>query len=566
MYRPHETGWKLFEDVNELIERRIMGPTGTDVPLVSVIIPCYNQAHFLSTAIESVLAQSHAHHEIIVVDDGSTDNTAEVTASYPTVRYIRQDNQGLSGARNTGLRESRGDYLVFLDADDLLLPRALEAGLTCMCAHPECAFVSGHYRYINQDGSFRRENLQQHIDHDHYLALLRGNYIGMHATVMYRRDVFEAVGNYATSLPACEDYDLFLRIARQFPVYCYDEVVAEYRQHGNNMSGDLQLMLKTVLSVLRSQWPYVKDDRRAAQAIRVGLRNWQAYYGEHLFKASSLKLARHFQSKIRILLVILRHAPLYFVFHTLKWLFEMGLEKLRAVTPRSIREYVARRPYPFPWPPVGSINFGDLRQTKPLRENSNPASGVPIDQFYVESFLVQQAHHIHGHILELSNDHYTRRFGGNRVEANDVVQLVENQLKPGNKSDLTIPNVIPTETYDCIIFPQILHRVYNLELMVQALYDCLKPGGVLLATVPGIGLVNDGDQSNAGYWAFTEQATQQLFGRIFGDKNIKVRSYGNVLTATAFLHNLTNNKLGQAQLDHEDEQYQLLVGVRAIKA
>ena len=549
-----------------ILNIEVMAEFHTELPLISVIIPCYNQAHFLSAAIQSVLAQTYAHHEIIVVDDGSTDDTAEVAASYPMVRYVRQDNQGLSSARNTGLRESRGDYLVFLDADDLLLPRALEAGLTCMCAHPECAFVSGHYRYIKQDGSFRRENLQQYIDHDHYLALLRGNYIGMHATVMYRRDVFEAVGDYATSLPVCEDYDLFLRIARRFPVFCHDEVVAEYRQHGGNMSGDLGLMLKTVLSVLRSQWPYVKDDRRAAQAIRVGLRNWQAYYGEHLFiKASSLKLPRHFQSKIRILLVILRHAPLYFVFHTLKWLFEMGLEKLRAVTPRSIREYVARRLYPFPWPPVGSINFGDLRQTKPLRENSNPASGVPIDQFYVESFLAWQAHYIHGHVLEINSDRCTRCFGGDHVEASDICQLVEKQFQPNSEFDLTIPDDLSPKTYDCIIFPQILHRVYNLELMVQALYDCLKPGGVLLATVPGIGLVND-DQANAGYWAFTEQATQRLFGRIFGDKNIKVRSYGNVLTAGALFHNSSINEFSQSELDHCDAQYQLLIGVRAIKA
>src|SRR5215212_9690625 len=93
-------------------------------PLVSVVIPCYNQAHFLSEAIESVLAQTHPNFEIIVVDDGSTDNTSEVAARYPGVRHIRQDNQGLAAARNTGLRESKGTCLVFLDADDRLLPNA----------------------------------------------------------------------------------------------------------------------------------------------------------------------------------------------------------------------------------------------------------------------------------------------------------------------------------------------------------------------------------------------------------------------------------------------------------
>ena len=97
--------------------------------LVSVVIPCYNQAHFLGEAIESVLAQTYPHREIVVVDDGSPDNTREVASRYPGVRYVRQENQGLAAARNTGLRHSSGSYLVFLDADDRLLPEALEVGL-----------------------------------------------------------------------------------------------------------------------------------------------------------------------------------------------------------------------------------------------------------------------------------------------------------------------------------------------------------------------------------------------------------------------------------------------------
>ena len=101
-------------------------------PLVSVVIPCYNQAHFLGEAIESVFKQTYKHFEIVVVDDGSTDNTSEVARRYSGIRCIEQVNQGLSAARNTGIRESKGEYLVFLDADDRLYPIALEAhGLFC---------------------------------------------------------------------------------------------------------------------------------------------------------------------------------------------------------------------------------------------------------------------------------------------------------------------------------------------------------------------------------------------------------------------------------------------------
>jgi glycosyltransferase involved in cell wall biosynthesis len=99
--------------------------------LVTVVIPCYNQAHFLGEAIESVLEQTYPHYEIVVVDDGATDNTSEVASRYPgKVRLIRQENRGLSGARNTGIRHSEGEYMVFLDADDRLLPEALERALS----------------------------------------------------------------------------------------------------------------------------------------------------------------------------------------------------------------------------------------------------------------------------------------------------------------------------------------------------------------------------------------------------------------------------------------------------
>src|SRR5262245_56603663 len=120
--------------------------------LVSVIIPCYNQGRFLAEAIESIMVQVLPDVEIIVVNDGSTDNTAEVAAHYPQVRYIYQQNQGLAAARNTGLRHSTGRYLVFLDADDRLLPEALIHNQKYLEARPECAFAFGRFRLITKEG------------------------------------------------------------------------------------------------------------------------------------------------------------------------------------------------------------------------------------------------------------------------------------------------------------------------------------------------------------------------------------------------------------------------------
>jgi glycosyltransferase involved in cell wall biosynthesis len=170
---------------------------------VSVVIPCYNQARFLGEAIQSVLCQGYTDLEIIVVDDGSNDGTEEVASGYaredPRVRLIKQENRGLAAARNRGLAEAGGEYVVFLDSDDRLVSGALGVGVRELEAHPGCAFVSGICRKITADGSIVPGWEQFRVRDDPYLELLRSCPVYVPA-VMYRRFVFEAVGNFDTSL------------------------------------------------------------------------------------------------------------------------------------------------------------------------------------------------------------------------------------------------------------------------------------------------------------------------------------------------------------------------------
>jgi glycosyltransferase involved in cell wall biosynthesis len=253
-----------------------------------VVIPCYEQAHFLGEAIQSVLSQSHPDVEVIVVDDGSTDDTTVVALEYsaadPRVRLVRQENRGLAGARNRGLAESRGEYVVFLDSDDRLLGEALEVGVRELESHPECAFVSGHYRPISAEGDPYAVPRQASIDEDHYLALLRDNYISMPASVMYRKWVFEEVGGFDGSVDAAADWDLYLRVARRFPIYHHGEVIADYRWHGANMTNDAALMLRSTVSVLRSQKRLVKSNKRYKKAYDEGIKLFREHNGVNLAK------------------------------------------------------------------------------------------------------------------------------------------------------------------------------------------------------------------------------------------------------------------------------------------
>ena len=282
--------------------------------LVSVVIPCYNQAHFLPEAIESVLGQSYQNFELLVVDDGSKDDTPKVASEYASqdsrVRLIGQQNRGLAGARNRGLAESKGEYVVFLDSDDRLLGEALEVGVRELASHPECAFVSGHYRPIGADGEIYGIPRKARVEGDHYLALLRDNYISMPASVMYRRWVFEEVGGFDGSVDAAADWDLYLRIARRFPIYHHGEVVADYRWHGSNMTADPALMLRSTVAVLRGQKEYVEGNERYQEAYEEGINLFREHNGMNLAREVRARVrGREPRRALRGTLVLARYYP-----------------------------------------------------------------------------------------------------------------------------------------------------------------------------------------------------------------------------------------------------------------
>jgi glycosyltransferase involved in cell wall biosynthesis len=269
----------MKQSVTTAAGRLLKNTPAPEAGLVSIIIPCYNQADFLPEAIESTLEQAYTNREVLVVDDGSRDSTPQVATAYAVVRYIRQENSGVSAARNAGVTQSRGEYLVFLDADDRLLPKALEIGVGSLSQHPTCAFASGYCRLIGADGSPLWEYEPRRISSEHYLELLRGNYIWCPGSVIYRRSAVESVNGFDLSLGGCADYDLYLRITRSSPVFCHKQFVVDYRLHRSNMSVDHSRMLREALKALDRQWDFVKGDSRRIEAFMAGRKRWQDYFG-----------------------------------------------------------------------------------------------------------------------------------------------------------------------------------------------------------------------------------------------------------------------------------------------
>lgn len=264
------------------------------VARVAVVIPCYKQAHFLGDAIESTLKQTLPPSEIVVIDDGSPDDVRGVAARFPGVRYIRQRNQGLSAARNTGIRATTSEFLVFLDSDDRLLPNALERGVTHHARHPGCGFVAGRMRTIAADGSLLRRWRPFPATDDNFAQLLI-NHCGIYPlTVMYRRSAIESVGGgFDTSLCSAEDWDMDIRLASRFPFHLYNEPIAEYRKHGSNMTRNAPVMMKSIIRVLRSQRGLTRRRPYLESARRQGIAHVHDYFTELVITQIHEDLAAH---------------------------------------------------------------------------------------------------------------------------------------------------------------------------------------------------------------------------------------------------------------------------------
>jgi glycosyltransferase involved in cell wall biosynthesis len=512
---------------------------------VSVVIPTYNHAHFLKDAIDSVLAQSVAPSEILVVDDGSTDHPERVTGHYPQVTLLTQPNQGLAAARNTGWRAARGFYILFLDADDRLRPGAIAANLAQFERRPDCGMVYGSYCRIDKDGRFLRSVRLRPTGEDPYEALLRTNLIGMHATVLYRRDCLEAVGGYDATLREVEDYDLYLRLARCFPVSSTPECIAEYRTHDTNMSHSVPRMLPTVLRVMRKQDATSQEKPAWRKAYRQGYSGWKAFYANvqlgHL--STALRSGSRGLDQARNTLRVAGVAP-----------WQLVTAALGRAARWRIRHGKGRR-----------IRFGDLRRTTPISDNFGFERGKPVDRHYIETFLASHMGDVRGRVLEIGDNSYTKRFGGARVETSDVLNRYPGHETTTFVGDLEDGSNLPSDAFDCIVLTQTLHLLFDMPAALRTIERILKPGGVLLATVPWISAIDRHEWGDSWYWSVSANALERLLADAFGPDRAVVTSYGNVLSATAFLYGLADHELKESEFAVNDPAMAVIVAGRAVK-
>lgn len=225
-------------------------------PLVSILVPTYRGECYIAQAIDSALAQTYSHFELLIVNDGSPDRVVEVIQPYLTdtrVKYFEQPNAGVAAARNTALGHAKGKYVGFLDQDDEWLPHKLALQVEYLEAHPDIALVHGRQDCVDNDGQLLADdfiNIEPISGHC-FPQLFEKNRIAV-LTVLIRHAAIREAGGFNPRASRADDYELWLRVTLRHPIAFLDQVVARYRVHGTNASHDAFQMTEADLVVMDS--------------------------------------------------------------------------------------------------------------------------------------------------------------------------------------------------------------------------------------------------------------------------------------------------------------------------
>ncbi|MBP7570404.1 MAG: glycosyltransferase [Acidobacteria bacterium] len=492
---------------------------------VAVVITCYNLGRTLREAAASVLWQTRPPAEWLIVDDGSDDLYTlqeEVRLQDEGWRILRTPNRGVSAARNAGVRATSSPWLVLLDADDVLEPSYLERMLARAEEDPALDFVSCSMQAFGASAYVWRPPDPGIPD-----SCIWGV---VHNSSLFARRIWETVGGFDEAPGPERESDFWMSaLEHGFRGAVVDEPLLRYRVREASLyhqAIDPAAHERLMEAFYRNHWHAVS---RHAEEMLVGKEAFLLSLSEHLAHVSG----------------------------------EVGrlrgeVDRLRSRIADSVGELQQLGEPPF--------DMGEARRTTPVSARWGVERGTPIDRVYIEQFLERHKGNIRGRVLEVKDPGYTLRFGGEAVTACDVIDVDPLNARASIHADLSRAGAIPAEAYDAFVLTQTLGLVYDVPAALRHAFRILKPGGVLLCTVPAAGRLSHEDRGLDGdYWRFTEASLRRLFAEVFPLEAIEITGFGNVLADAAFLYGLAAHELSPSELAATDPCLPLVYGVRAVK-
>lgn len=290
------------------------------MPCCSIIIPAYNSIKYLPETLESVLKQTFTDFEIIIIDDGSYDNIVEWASRIqePRVKFISQQNKGVSAARNLGIDLTTGEYIAFLDADDLWEATKLEKQLQCLKNNPSLGLVHTEMTVIDEESKLLGRKFTSNVEGNALKPLLEQNTI-VTSSVIVRRSCLETVGNFDSNLTSSEDWELWVRIASRYCIALIKEPLVYYRQHSKNTTNNWQMLeqdLRYIEQVFQSvppQLSYLKNRSYAYaniylawKALQTGYCQQAAYFRNQAIKHYGSIIFSHKLMRLNLAIAILK--------------------------------------------------------------------------------------------------------------------------------------------------------------------------------------------------------------------------------------------------------------------
>ncbi|MDD3150026.1 MAG: glycosyltransferase [Candidatus Gastranaerophilales bacterium] len=264
--------------------------------LVSIIVTTYNRAEYLEECISSIINQTYKNIEILIIDDGSTDNTSDVVKKYfdSRIKYIYQENSGQNSAKNKGLLASNGQYITILDSDDMILPDKIEKQVEILESNEDVGLVYCGSFIINEKNEIIGQQKIKKHNGNVLNQLLRTNFLYNGSNALFRRDCIEKAGIFEDSINRMTDWFLYLKFAMYFDFYCLDEYLVKYRVHCNNMSCGFEKYEIAGFDILNKIFVHKKFPKKLLKFKNKYYALRYKYVADRFFENKLLKKARYY--------------------------------------------------------------------------------------------------------------------------------------------------------------------------------------------------------------------------------------------------------------------------------
>ena len=506
-------------------------------------------------AVAAALDESACDIELLLVDDGNERSPLELLDGLddPRIRPVPIEHRGLHGARNAGIEAARGDFIRFLDSDDIALPNSTSR---LLALSGPSTIVHGATEEADENLTPTGRVIACDIEGDAVEACVLRQFNTRHVSMIFPAAVVEKAGPWNPDYPLCSDWDFTLRCLEHAPVRHDPSVATRYRRHTASVTRhpDADRTARDAQHLLLERFFERNPHRRGGPFEREA---WRVFHNEWAGHALDTGLHRQYLAETAALAKKDPAASLPLVKRGVgaaarSQAAEPVVSRLRPLARRARAAADRVRPQR-----TRKLEWGTIRSFEPFSANYGYDRGEPIDRTHIHDFFALHGADIAGRVLEVKDPGFTNRYGHD-VTSVDIVDIDPGNVRASIIADLAQPGSLPAGAFDCIVVPQTLQYVEDPHAAIANLWQALAPGGVLLVTVPCVARI-DPDLGAVDRWRVLPAGLRTLLESASAGATVHVEGRGNLVMALGTLLGLAAEDLDNDELHHVDSAFPIVV-------